>query len=218
MKQFAIIGLGNFGYYLATQLYDKGHQVLAVDKNQARIQEIKDQVSQAAVADATDIKALEALGIADMDTVIICIGGSVISNSILTTMSVKDLGVNKVYAKAVSEAHGRILEKLGVDEILFPERDLAATIAEKLHSPNMLEFLPFSEDYSIVQIAPPEKLVGHTLRELDLRNKYGVQVVAIRESIPETLIVVPSGDYRVKDSDTLTLLGPNEALEKLRET
>ncbi len=216
MKQFAIIGLGKFGHGLATQLYNKGHQVLAIDINSVRVQDIKDYVSQAAVADSTDIKALEALGIADMDTVVVCIGGTVISNSILTTMNVKDLGVSNVYAKSTSDAHGRILEKLGVDEIFFPERDLAITTAEKLHNPNMLEYLPFNDDYSIIQMVPSEKLVGQSLRDLDLRNKYDVQILAIRESIPERLVIVPSADYRIKDSDTLTLLGTNAGIEKLR--
>jgi trk system potassium uptake protein TrkA len=215
MKQFAIIGLGNFGYYLATELYNKGHQVLAIDNDSARVQEIKDHVSQAAIADSTDIKALEALGIREMDTVIVCIG-ELISNSVLTTMNVKDLGVKTVYAKAVSDAHGRILDKIGVDGIFFPERDLAITAAEKMNNPNMLDFLAFSKDYSIIQIAPPEKFIGQSLKELDLRNAYDVQVIAIRESIPENLIVAPNGEYRIKDSDTLTLLGPNKALAKLR--
>lgn len=217
MKQFAVIGLGNFGFYLATELYNKGHQVLAIDKNAGRIQEAKDTVSQAVVADATDIKALEALGIAEMDAVIIGIGGTVISNSILATLNVKDLGAKEIHAKAISEAHRRILQKIGATEILFPERDLAATVAERLHNPNMLNYLPFGEDYSITQIAPPDAFIGKSLRELDLRRTYGLQVVAIRESLPERMNVVPDADFKIKDSDTLILLGANKDLEKLRE-
>jgi trk system potassium uptake protein TrkA len=117
MKQFAVIGLGNFGYYLATHLYEKGYDVLAIDKNPARVQEIKDSVSQAVAADTTDRRALEAVGIAEMDIVVICIG-TVLSDSILTTLNLKDLGVKRVLAKSTSEAHGRILILLGPNEKL----------------------------------------------------------------------------------------------------
>ncbi len=129
MKQFVIIGLGNFGYYLATHLYDKGNEVLAIDKNSARVQQIRDRVSQAIVADATDRKAMESLEIMQMDTVVICIG-SVLSNSILAILSMKDIGVKHVAAMAISEDHGRILNKIGVSDIFFPEKDMAVSAAE----------------------------------------------------------------------------------------
>jgi trk system potassium uptake protein TrkA len=214
MKQFVIIGLGKFGYYLAVHLYEKGHEVLAIDKNPKPVQEIKDQVSQAIVADATDRKVLEALELKEMDTVVVCIG-SILSDSILTTLNLKDIGVNYVLAKAMSEAHGRILKKIGASEVIFPEKDLAISLAERLHNPNMLEYLPFVEGYSIIESAPPKEFIGKSLRELDLINRYGIQVVAIKEIIPDRLNLIPTAKFMVKDSDILILLGPNEALETL---
>lgn len=217
MKQFAIIGLGNFGYYLANHLYEKGHEVLAIDKNPKPVQGIKDNVSQAMVADATDRRALESLGFKEIDIVIVCIGTN-LSNSILTTFNLKDIGVKRVLAMAISEAHGRILEKVGASEVFFPEKDLAISLGERLHNPNMLEYLPFVEGYSIIESAPPKRFIGKSLRELDLINRYDVQVIAIREMIPDRVHIIPTAQFVVKDSDVLILLGPNDSLDKLRET
>ena len=214
MKQFAIIGLGNFGYYLSMHLYKKGHEVLAIDKNPKPVQEIKDQVTQAVVADATDRKVLESLGLQEIDVAVVCIG-SILSNSILATLNLKDIGVRQVLAMAISEAHGRILEKVGASEIFFPEKDLAISLGERLHNPNMLDYLPFVEGYSIIESAPPNKFIGKTLRELDLINRYGVQIVAIKEIIPDRVHLIPTAQFIVKDSDILILLGPNDSLEKL---
>jgi trk system potassium uptake protein TrkA len=216
MKQFAVIGLGNFGSFLATHLYGKGHEVLAIDRDQNHVQAIKDHVSQAAVADATDREALEALGIRDMDGAVVCIGTEM-NNSILAVLNLKDMGVKRILAKAMNEAHGRILEKVGASEVLFPEKDMAISLAERLHNPSMLDYLPFTVDYSIMELAPPRDFVGKALRELDLINRYGVQVVAIKEVIPDRMNMIPTGQFVVKDSDILILLGPNKALDKLRE-
>ena len=216
MKQFAVIGLGNFGYYLAMHLYEKGHEVLAIDKNPKPVQEIKDGVSQAVVADATDRKAMESLGFKEIDAAIVCIG-SILSNSILATLNLKDIGVNRVLAKATSEAHGRILEKVGASEVFFPEKDLAVSLGERLHNPNMLDYLPFVEGYSIIELAPLKRFIGKSLRELDLINRYGVQVIAVKEIVPNRVNLIPTAQFVVKDSDVLILLGPNDSFDKLRE-
>lgn len=216
MKQFAVIGLGNFGYYLASHIYEKGHEVLAIDRDQSRVNTIKNNVSQAVVADATDAEAMKALGVKNMDAVIISIG-SVLSDSILTTLNIKDIGVKKVYAKAISEPHGRILRKIGVTDVFFPEKDGAIALAEKLHTPNLLDNLSFSDDYSIIQLAVPASFIGRNLKEIDLTNKYGVQIIAIQEIIPERLNVIPQAQYILKDSDILILLGHNKSLDKLRK-
>lgn len=216
MKQFAVIGLGNFGHYLASHLYKKGHEVLAIDKSPSRVQDIKDFVSQAVVADATDRKAVEGLGVRQMDAAVVCIG-SILSDSILATLNLLDIGVKRVFAKAISDAHGRILNKIGASEIFFPEKDLAISVAEKLHNPNMLDYLPFLEGYSIIQLAPPRNFIGKNLQELNLINRYGVQVVAIREVVPDRLNLIPTAQFVIKDSDILILLGPNDSLEKLRD-
>ena len=216
MKQFAIIGLGNFGYYLAMHLYEKGHEVLAIDKNPKPVQRIKDNVSQAIVADATDRMALESLGLKEIDAAIVCVG-SILSNSILITLNLKDIRVNRVLAMAISEAHGRILEKIGASEVFFPEKDMAISLSKRLHNPNMLDYLPFVEGYSIIELAPLKRFIGKSLRELDLINLYGVQVIAIKEFVPDRVHLIPTAQFVIKDSDVLVLLGPNDLLDKLRE-
>ena len=216
-KQFAVIGLGNFGFYLATELFKKGHEVLGIDINPKLVQEIRDWVSRAVIADATDPQALRELELKKMDAVVVCIG-SILNNSILATLNVKDLGVKRVVAKAVSEAHGRILQKIGADEIYFPEKDLAQTAAQRLDNPNVLDYLPFMEGYSIVQLAPPPSFIGKSLIELDLINRLGVQVIAIKELVPENMVLIPTGHFVVKESDILILLGPDDALVGLQET
>ncbi|MDP2646366.1 MAG: TrkA family potassium uptake protein [Desulfobacterales bacterium] len=216
MKQFAVIGLGNFGYYLATHLYAKGHEVLAIDIDPNRVQEIKDRVTRAVIADTTDQKVIKALGFEHMDSAVVCIG-SILSASILTTLVLKDLGVNRVLAKAVTENHGRILLKVGASEIFFPEKDLAVSMAERLDNPNIIDYLPFLEGYSIIELAPSKKLIGKSLKELDLINSFGVQVVAIKETIADNLNMVPTGKFILKDSDIMILLGSNAGLEKLKK-
>jgi trk system potassium uptake protein TrkA len=216
MKQFAIIGLGNFGYYLATHLYEKGHDVLAIDKDPNLVQKIKDYVTQAVVADATDNKIMDSLSIHEMDAAVVCIGTD-LSASIHTTLILKDVGVRQVYAKAITEPHGRILRKVGAQEILFPEKDLAISLAERLHNPSLLDYLPFFEGYSIIELTPIESFIEKELRDLDLINKYGVQVIAIKKVASRKLTMIPTGKYVLKEDDVMILLGPNDALDLLRK-
>jgi len=216
MKQFAIIGLGNFGFYLAKHLYQKGYEILAVDIDPKQVQAVRDDVSQAIVADATDRAVIEALGVKDMDVAVVCIG-SILSNSILATLILKDIGVKRIYAKAITEPHGRILYKVGADEVFFPEKDLAISLAERLHNPNMLDYLPFLEGYSIIELAPLRGFIGKSLKDLNLTNRFGVQVVAIKELIPDKLNLIPTAQTVLKDSDIMIILGPNEGLDKLQK-
>jgi trk system potassium uptake protein TrkA len=216
MKQFAIIGLGNFGYYLATHLYEKGHDVLAIDKDHNLVQKIKDHVTQAVVADATDFKTMNSLSIHEMDAAVVCIGTD-LDASIHTTLILKDVGARQVYAKANTEPHGRILRKVGAQEVLFPEKDLAISLAERLHNPSLLDYLPFFEGYSIVELKPKESFVGKELKELDLINKYGVQVIAIKKAASGRLSMIPTGKHVLKGDEVMILLGPNDGLDLLRQ-
>ena len=216
MKQFAIIGLGNFGYYLATHLYEKGHDVLAIDKDPNLVQKIKDHVTQAVVADATDSKTMDSLSIHEMDAAVVCIGTD-LSASIHTTLILKDVGARRVYAKAITEPHGRILRKVGAQEILFPEKDLAISLAERLHNPSLLDYLPFFEGYSIIELKPKESFLGKELKELDLINKYGVQVIAIKKAASGRLSMIPTGKHVLKGDEVMILLGPNDGLDLLRQ-
>ena len=216
MGQFAIIGIGNFGYYLGRHLYEKGHEVIALDITKAQVQKVKDIVSQAVVVDATDREALESLGISHVDAAVVCIGTRM-QASILATLHLKELGLKNILAKATSEEHGRILKKVGASEILFPEKDLAIGVASRLDNPNMLDYLPFIEGYSIVELAPPKDFVGKTLRELDLINRFGIQVLAVKEIIPKGLTLIPKANFQIKDSDALIVLGPDETLKEFQK-
>jgi trk system potassium uptake protein TrkA len=217
MKQFAVIGVGKFGHYLAIQLYEKGHEVVAVDRRDTLIQEIRDRVSQAVVADSTDMQALEALGLTEMDAVVVCIGDSSLSNSILTTLNVHDIGARRLLAKAINDSHARILRKIGADEVFFPERDQAVALAERLHNPSVLDYLPFIEGYSMIQMAPPPEFRNKRLRELDLINRFGVQVVAVRETANGEVKMIPTGECRLRPENEMIILGPNDALDALRK-
>lgn len=216
MKQIVIIGLGNFGNFLAEEMYAKGYEVIAIDKNSARVQEAQAHATQAIVADATDVNALHAIGVDQADLVVVCIGSS-LSDSILTALNVKDLGVRKIYAKALSESHGRILEKLGISEVFFPEKDLAINIARQISNPNMIDYIPFIEGYTIVELAPPQAFIAKKLKEIDLINKFGVQIIAIKDVITDQVNIIPTGEYMIKDSDVLVLLGQKENIEKLKD-
>lgn len=216
MKQVVVIGLGTFGNYIAKEMYIKGFEVIAIDIDPQKVQEIQADVTQAIVADSTDVLALKAIGIEGADMVFVCMGSKV-SDSILTALNVKDLKVRRIYVKAKSEAHGRVLEKLDVTEVLFPERDLALNVARKIANPNMLDFIPFIEGYTIVELAPMQALIGKKLKEMDLINKFGVQVIAIKDVITDHVNIVPTGEYLMKDSDVLVLLGQKEDIERLKD-
>lgn len=216
MGQFAIIGIGNFGFYLARHLFDKGHEVMAMDINRAQVEKIKDCVSQAVVADAGDRDTLEALGLKDIDTAVVCIGTNM-QGAVLTTLHLKELKIKRILAKANSEEQGRILLKIGADEIIFPERDQAIAVASRLDNPSVLDYLPFVEGYSIAELAPPQELIGKTLKDLDLINRYGLQVLAVKELIPARITMIPTGAFLIKDSDSLIVLGPDDGLKKFRK-
>jgi len=165
----------------------------AIDKAPKLVQCIKDDVTLAVVADATDAKAMESLNVKGLDTTIVCIG-SVLSDSILVVLNLEEIGVKRIFAKAISTPHVRILKKLGVMEILFPEKDIALSLAERLHNPNLIDYLPFMEGYGVIELEVPQSLIGKTLRGADMINRFGVQVVAIKEIIPEGINFIPTGN------------------------
>lgn len=214
MSKFAVIGLGSFGANVARTLYERGYEVLAVDKDKDKIEEAKSFSSHAVLMDSADKENLEAVGVKDMDVVVVSLGPEM-EASILTVLHLHELGVRRIVAKALTEDHAKILEAVGADEVIYPEKDMAVRTALRLTSPNILECLPLVSGVSIQEIAPPEKFIGRTLRELDLRNKYGIQVIAVRELIPERTIYVPDANFVVKDSDVLIVMGDEKSLEKL---
>jgi len=212
--KFAVIGLGSFGFNVARTLYERGYEVVAIDKDKERIEEAKSFSSHAVLTDASAKENLEALGIRDMDVVVVSLG-SAMEASILTVLHLHELGIKRIVAKASTEDHGKILDAVGATEVINPEKDMAVRTALKLTSPHILECLPLMSGVSIEEVAPPERFIGKSLRELDLRNKYGIQVIAVRELIPERTVYVPRADFVIKDSDVLIVMGDEKMLDKM---
>jgi trk system potassium uptake protein TrkA len=215
MGKFVIIGLGNFGHYLARSLFEEGKEVIGLDRNKERVQRLQEFCSYALVGDATDKSILESIGIEKKDTVIVSLGDN-ISASILVTLYLKDLDVQNIHVKIISEDHGRALEKIGATEVIFPERDLAKKMAKSLTSPNLLDYLPLTEEYDIVEIAPPKEFIGKNLAELNLRSKYNISILAVRGLVPETITMNPGSEFTIKDSDILIALGKPEDIERIK--
>ncbi|MCI4444905.1 MAG: TrkA family potassium uptake protein [Candidatus Aminicenantes bacterium] len=212
--KFAIIGLGSFGTYLAKTLYEKGHEVLVIDKDKDKVEEAKNYSNQAVWMDSADKESLLALGVQEMDVVIVSLGPEM-ESSILTVLYLHELGVKKIMAKALSADHGKILEAIGATEVIYPERDMAIRLAQKLSSKNVLEYLPLSENISIQEIVPPEAFIGKKLKDLNLTNRYRVQVVAVKQLVPEKLIFIPGADFVIKDSDILVVMGEEDNIKEL---
>lgn len=212
--KFAVIGLGSFGFNVAKTLCDQGNEVLAIDENKARVEEVKSLVSHAVHMDAADKENLQALGIQEMDVVVVSLGPNM-EGSILTVLYLHEMDVKRIVAKALTEDHAKILEAVGATEVIYPEKDMAIKTALRLSNPNVLEYLPLISGFGIQEIAPPENFIGKSLRELDLRNKYGIQVIAIKELIPDKTTFVPKADFVIKDSDILIIMGEEKQLARI---
>ena len=208
-QQYAVIGLGRFGVSVARRLHEAGQEVLGIDVNEERIDDAELYVTHAVIADSTDEKALTSIGIRNFDCVIVAIGND-IQSSILTVMILKDLGVKKVIAKALGKLHGKVLDRIGADWIVYPERDMGERVANQLLSPNMLNYIELSKEYNIEEIMIPSKMAGKSLRELDIRAKYNVSAIAIfREG---NIIISPSPDEIIHKRDLLVMIGNREDL------
>lgn len=213
-RSVAVIGLSSFGYYLCRFLSDITSEVLAIDVNEERVNQVKSFVKKAVVADAKNKETLTNLGLQEFDVVIVSVGEN-IEASILITLHLRELGVREVLAKAVTEDHAKILHIIGAETIVFPERDMAKRVANTFYSPNLLDYIALMDNYSIVELAPPRKWIGKSLSELQIRKQYHVQIAMVKEIIPENFILIPGGDYVVKDSDILVVIGQNEDLNNI---
>jgi len=215
MKRYAVIGLGNFGFHAAKSLYEDGNEVVAIDSDKARVHAIDPHSTEAIVLDATDNEALKTLGLETMDGVIVSTGTK-ISTSILICLHLQEIGVKKILAKALDEDHGKILKRVGATEVIHPERDMAIRVSRSLTRPNVLDFIPLAEDYDLVQVGPPKEFIGKTLKELNLRARHNVHIIAINELVPENFVLVPPADFVIKDSDVLIMLGKSEDIKKIK--
>lgn len=215
MKKFAVIGLGNFGFFATKALYEDGNEVIAIDLDKSKVQAIDAYCSEAIVLQATDKEKLKALGLENMDGVIVSTGTK-ISTSILICNYLQEIGVKKILVKAQDEDHGKILKKVGATEIIHPERDMAVRVSRSLSQPNVMDFIPLSDDYDLVQVDPPKEFIGKSLKTLNLRARYNIHIIAIKELVPENFILVPHADFVIKDSDILMILGKSEDIRKIR--
>ncbi len=211
-KQYVILGAGRFGSSVATKLMDLGQEVMCVDSDEVAIQNIADKVTHAVQADVTDENALQALGIRNFDTAVVSIGEN-IQASILATLITKELGIKRIIAKAQTEMHAKVLYKIGADRVVFPEREMGIRIAKNLISNNVMEFIELAPDYSIVEISPIAEWIGKSIVEINIRGKYGLNIMAIKKGTDINISVMPNDV--IESGDMLIVVGHNDNLRQV---
>ncbi len=214
MKSFAVIGLGRFGSNLAKTLAGLGCEVLGIDENEERVQKVSDLITHAIVGDAQDERVLRSVGIRNFDCVIVALSSDM-QSSILVTLMLKELGVNMVVSKAQSEAHARVLTKIGAEKVVFPERDMGVKVAQSLARNNILDYIEISQDYSIVEIMMPKSWAGKTLKELNIRANYGLNVIAVRHEGDRDIEISPKPDEKLVAGDAIVVIGQTFDINKL---
>jgi trk system potassium uptake protein TrkA len=215
MKKFAVIGLGNFGFHAAKALFEDGNEVIAIDEDKTRVQAIDPYCTEALVLNATDKEALKSVGLENTDGVILSTGTK-ISVSILICLYLNEIGVKKILVKAQDDDHAKILKRVGANEIIHPERDMALRVSRNLSHPNILDFIPLADEFDLVQLDPPREFIGKTLKQLNLRAKYSVHIIAVKELVPDNFALAPSADFIIKDSDILVMLGKSVDIKKIK--
>lgn len=214
MKSYLVIGLGRFGSEVARKLCGQGCEVLAMDVCSDLVQQLADDVTHAVVGDGQDKEVLRSLGAENFDCAIVAIGAE-LAASVLTTMNLRELGVPYIVCKAHDDTHRRVLEKLGADRVVIPEYEFAGRLARSLASHNVLDYIELSPDYGILEVPAPKNWVGKSLKELNIRAKLGVNIIAV-EGGSETC-VSPAADYVVGSGDIMVVLGDNKALEAVQK-
>jgi len=214
MKSYVVVGLGRFGSEVSRQLCSLGCEVLAMDLKSELVQEIANDVTHAVVSDGQDKEVLKALGVRDFDCAIIAIGDN-LAASVLVTMNMKELGIRYIVCKAHDDTHRRVLEKLGADRVVIPEKENAARLARSLSSPNVLDYIELSDDYGIVEVPMPKDWEGRSLKDLNVRAKLGVNILAIRRD--GKINVSPNADFVFQSGDIVVVLGDNMALEAVQK-
>ena len=214
MKQFVVIGLGRFGSSVATTLAEKGYDVLAIDKKEELVEEISNVVTHSVQADATDEDALKSLGVNNFDIGIVSIGDNIHGN-ILATLILKELGVPNVVVKAQDSMHGKLLSKIGADKVVYPERDMGARVANNLISANVLDHIELAPGYNIAEVIASDNLIGRSLKELDLRQKFGVNVLAIKTE--NGINISPNASDLLNNGDVLVVMGQEDSIEQLKD-
>lgn len=214
MKTYMVVGLGRFGSEVARRLCQLGCEVLVIDRSEELVQQVSGDVTHAVVGDVRDKEVLRALGAQDFDCAIVAIGGS-LADSVLATMNLKELGVARVVCKAHDETHRQVLKKLGADQIVIPEQEQAFRLARSLSSLNVLDYIELSDDYGIIDVPAPHAWQGKTLKELNVRAKLGVNILAIKRE--GQINIAPGADYAIAAGDVLVVLGDTGALNKVQK-
>lgn len=213
MKRFVVVGLGNFGTSVAETLSAQRHDVLAVDTNEEAVERVAAFAARAVVADGRSMKTLERVGARDADAAIISTGDD-ITASILAALALRDLKVHEIYVKVISVDHARVMEKLGVTETIFPERDSAQRLATRIISTSILNFVRLGTGFGMQEMAVPETWVGESLRSLELPKRYGISVIAVHDVLTDAMIPTPDPDAPLKESDTLLVAGRDQDLAR----
>jgi trk system potassium uptake protein TrkA len=216
MKRYLVIGLGNFGSGVAEALHAAGHEVIALDTDEAAVERVSAFVSRAALADGRDPKTLERLGAAGADAAVISTGDD-ITASVLTTLTLRDVGVREIYVKVVSREHARVMEKLGVTETVFPERESALRLGRRISNRSVLNYVQLGTELSVQEMAVPDSWVGKSLRDLELPRRHRVSVIAVHDVLTDAMAPVPDADAPLKESDTLLIAGRDEHLAKVAQ-
>lgn len=214
MRQILVVGAGSFGSTLAMKLAERKCEVTVIDNDREKIQDIKDKVTQAIFADASDKHVLQQLGVKDVDVACVSLGERV-DVSILVTLFLKELGVKRIIVKASSDDHKRALMLVGATQVVQPEKDEAERLSNSLVSPDVLEYLKVSDEFNIAEIAAQDEFFGKSLRDLKLRSKFGLQVLAIKNPLDGSVHMVPSPDYKIRPDDVLIVMGESQAIQKL---
>ena len=214
MKSYMVIGLGRFGTEAAKKLCELGCEVLAMDMSSELVQHVSSYVTHAVVGNAQDKEVLRALGAKDFDCAIVSIGGS-LADSVLATMNLKELGVPYIVCKAHDETHRQVLLKLGADQVVIPEQENAARLARSLSCPNVLDYIELSDEYGIIEVPAPKRWLDKTLKELNVRAKLGVNIIAVRRA--GQVNVSPAADYQILEGDIIVVLGDTDALSTVQK-
>ena len=211
-KQYIVVGLGRFGSAIAETLFQAGEEVLGVDMNMDLVEGMRDRITQTVQMDAMDRDALTALGVKDFDVAFVTMGSDIRASGTITLM-LKELGVRRVIAKAHDDFHGRMLEKLGADKVLFPERDMGRRIAHNLVSGNIIDYLELSPDYSMAEVRPMREWIGQPLKALALRSRAGINVIAIKSG--DNVDPMPQPETVIHEDDMLLVVAREETLAQM---
>ncbi len=217
-KFFVVLGLGTFGSALAEQLHKNGCRVTGVDANRDRVENVKDALYEAVVGDVTSRDTLAELSVDVCDAVFVSLGENQnITPSVLATLHCRELGAKRIIVKGLSRDHAKILEAMGVERVVFPEAEIAVSLADRMAWPNVLDFMPIDPEYSFVEIAIPDSMIGRTLRQTDLRRLYNLWVIGVKDALTGKLELFPDADYQFGADQLMIVVARQQDLKRFRQ-